>query len=436
MFRRLLLLEPLWLLVLMPMILFPGRLLPASWQPGVVLALFAFWPLRWLHWRLTSGRWIMPLQTPVSLAVLLLLLWLPVNIWAAVDTMRAWEHTGYLLLGVAFFVALVNSPLLQRAPQWLAWLLIAFVTALAVVGPFLMVEAKGLPGVLAVLQRLATPLTARLGETINPNILAGALVALLPIVLAMATAPRVGLDNGRRRWHWLLRLLLFMIVLLIVAVIVLSGSRGAQLAIGASLLIWLFLRYPVLVWTTPLLLIGIAALIDNIDFVALLDSAGGGSAVGGLDERMEIWGRAIYAMQDFAFTGVGIGHFNQVIPLLYPYFLISPSVDIPHAHNWILQVGVDLGFPGLIAWLAVLLALFVLLFNTILHPPSSLARSLAAGLVAALVAILVHGIVDAALWGTKLAFVPWLLFALCVSISTSRQAGETMAVRSSALSLT
>ena len=133
---------------------------------------------------------------------------------------------------------------------------------------------------------------------------------------------------------------------------------------------------------------------------------------------MEIWGRALYALQDFAFTGVGIGHFNQVIPLLYPYFLIAPSVDIPHAHNLVLQIGVDLGFPGLIAWLSLLLTVFVVLVHTVRRPPNPLARALAAGVVAGMTAMLVHGIVDAALWGTKLAFIPWLLFALAMLSAT------------------
>ena len=42
--------------------------------------------------------------------------------------------------------------------------------------------------------------------------------------------------------------------------------------------------------------------------------------------------------------------------------------------------------------------------------------TLALGATAALAAMFVHGLVDAALWGNKMAFLPWLLFALAVSL--------------------
>ena len=52
-----------------------------------------------------------------------------------------------------------------------------------------------------------------------------------------------------------------------------------------------------------------------------------------LDSRVEIWSRALYALQDFPFTGVGLGTFRRVVNLLYPLFLVPPDVDIAHAHN-------------------------------------------------------------------------------------------------------
>ena len=42
--------------------------------------------------------------------------------------------------------------------------------------------------------------------------------------------------------------------------------------------------------------------------------------------------------------------------------------------------------------------------------------SLAAGTASALTAMLVHGVVDTPLWGMKLAFLPWLLFALVTNL--------------------
>jgi putative inorganic carbon (HCO3(-)) transporter len=201
---------------------------------------------------------------------------------------------------------------------------------------------------------------------------------------------------------------------LIVAISALAASRGALIAVAAGVIVVLWLRWPRLGWLLPLLLLAAGGAFLWLGPETLLDQMGSDGAVGGLAERLEIWSRALYALQDFSFTGVGLGAFNQVIPLLYPYFLIPPSVDIPHAHNLVLQVGVDLGVPGLIAWLAILLTVFAHLGVTLRQHRDGLTAALAAGVLGGLVAMLAHGLLDAPLWGTKLAFLPWLLFALAV----------------------
>lgn len=403
---RLLRFEPLWVAGVAVFVLFPGRWLPVAWQPVVVAALFAGWPLRWLATR----RFLPP--APLHIALGVLLLWLPVNIWAAVDTVIAWQAAGYLLLGVASYGATIAWAPLRQRPQMLAWLLVTLAGLLAVTGPLLPTPEVAWP-LIGPLQQAVAPVTSRLGESINPNILAGAIVVLLPLVVALA----VGAPSAPAK-HWL-RGLLGLLAGLIVVVVVLAASRGALLGVGAGLLIVIAWRWPRLAWVAP---ISVAAGVVTSIWLApatWLEQLGSGGAVGGMDERIEIWSRALYALQDFSFTGVGLGAFNRVIPLLYPYFLISPAVDIPHAHNLVLQVGVDLGIPGLVAWLALLLTVFALLVSVLRRHAHDLTSTLAAGVTGGLVAMLMHGVLDAPLWGTKLAFVPWLLFALAVLLGAS-----------------
>lgn len=61
--------------------------------------------------------------------------------------------------------------------------------------------------------------------------------------------------------------------------------------------------------------------------------------------RPELWSSALYGIQDFPFTGMGMNTFRQVVHVLYPLFSISPEMDIGHAHNEFLQAGLDLGIP-------------------------------------------------------------------------------------------
>jgi putative inorganic carbon (HCO3(-)) transporter len=400
-------LEVVWLLCLAPFLLLPGRFLPVSYQWLAVMAAFLFWPIR----KAISGRF--SISTPINLCVLLILLWLPVTIWASVDRARSWEVAGYLVFGITLGMALVNWTSTQRQPERIAWVLLALGTLLLLLGPLLIVDHGASFAPLASLQRLGEPVARRLGETMNPNVLAGALAVIFPLALALS----LRWDWTSRRW---LSTLSGLLAIGIVAIIVVTASRGSLLAIAAAVPLLLILRWPRLLFLAPVLLLG-AIVLFYLHGPTLLDQLAAGPATSGFAERVEIWQRALYAMQDFPFTGIGLGTFDRVIPLLYPYFLISPAVDIPHAHNLPLQVGVDLGVPGLIAYAALVICLFVMLISPLRRRALALHWTLAAGALGALVAILVGGIFDVANWGVKLAFVDWLLIAMVVVLHRCAQ---------------
>ena len=88
----------------------------------------------------------------------------------------------------------------------------------------------------------------------------------------------------------------------------------------------------------------------------LVEEPGGMTAFGSLNTigfRFEVWRWALAGIQDFPFTGCGLGHFRQVVRLLYP-LNVDPGYDIAHAHNIFLQIALDVGLPGLMAYLAML----------------------------------------------------------------------------------
>jgi O-antigen ligase len=135
-----------------------------------------------------------------------------------------------------------------------------------------------------------------------------------------------------------------------------------------------------------------------------------------LSGRVEIWSRAIYGIQDFPFTGMGMNNFRRIVPILYPLFTISPNVDIAHAHNHLLQAALDLGLPGLVAYLALWLALAALLWQSWRQTSSLWLRGLALGFAGSLLAYFVYGLLDAVALGAKPGFVFWFLAGLVVSL--------------------
>ena len=144
--------------------------------------------------------------------------------------------------------------------------------------------------------------------------------------------------------------------------------------------------------------------------------------LGGLDGRLEVWSRAIYMLQDFPFTGIGMGTFKQIANAMYPFFLAGPNADVPHAHNLFLQVGVDLGLPGLVAWLSLLMLASVCAWQTWHRAALGGDRRLmgiGAGLLSSQVALIVHGLLDAATWDTRPAVIVWALWGLAVAARRS-----------------
>lgn len=136
----------------------------------------------------------------------------------------------------------------------------------------------------------------------------------------------------------------------------------------------------------------------------------------GLSGRLEIWQRAFYAIQDFPLAGLGMGTFEPVVHVLYPLFTISPATSFGHAHNNLLQVAVDLGLPGLIAYLALWFLAAAMLRRIWCSALTFWHRPLTVGLSAALLASFVWGLAEAVPLGGRPGFIFWFLLALITSL--------------------
>ena len=252
------------------------------------------------------------------------------------------------------------------------------------------------------------------GQTIHANVIAGVLVLLLPFAILPLLWPVMLLKGKSART--LLRVLASLLAFGTFSLIVLTQSRGGYLAVAAALIVLLLLRWPRLLYLAPVGLLAAAVTIFWLGPQQIFNLLGADITFGGSQFRVEVWTNALRALRDFPFTGIGFGTFDRVIPLLYPYRTVN-GAEVTHAHNLLLQIGVDLGLPGLVAWLAFLMMLFAMAIRVLRHTErNSLHFALAAACLASLVGMLVHGVLDAATWSSKLAFIPWLIYAQIVLV--------------------
>jgi putative inorganic carbon (HCO3(-)) transporter len=374
------------------------RLLPLAVGVAVL-----FWPLR----RLVYGRF--GRRTPLDWGVALLLLMLLVTLWATPLPEATRPDALLLCAGMLFFYAVVN------------WAKDAQRLRLLTLGTALMGLALTLVAIISVdwfVNKLAfipavfyERFNTLFADTIQPNVMAGYLVILLPPSAALLLFAWGQLKSR-------LRLGLVFISLVILVILFLTKSRGAWMGLAAAALLLAALRWRRGWLLLPAgLLVGIAILVV-IGIGPVLDALATSGSINGVAARLEIWSRAIYMIQDFPITGSGMGIFGQLADALYPFFLVAPG-SIPSAHNIYLQVAVDLGIPGLIAWLSI----FGLVAGCAwggyrrgrdLRDPWVMA--LGAGLLASQLAMAVHGLTDTTTWGmVRPAPLVWGLWGLAVA---------------------
>ncbi len=379
--------------------------------PALVVAA-CFWPIRWLAYRRLSAR------TAGDWAAGGLLLLIPVTLWAT--ALPEITRTGVLqlLTGLALFYAAVNWADGRSRLGWLRAGLVLAGLGLALIAPF---STALLSGKFSFLPRGWARLPNLLSETVNPNVMAGILIVLVPLALA-------ALLFSWRRLRRIELALMAVAAVVSLAVIPLTESRSALISLAAALLVLIALRWRWGWVALPLsaLAAGLGIARIGVERVAALFSAG--SAIGGLSGRPEVWSRALYMIQDFPFTGVGMGSFKPVANLLYPFFTLGPDADVPHAHNLALQVAVDLGLPGVIAWLALAGLVFAGAWQVYRRGRASgdgWLTGLGAGLLASQAALVLHGLTDAVTWGTRPAVLVWAVWGLAMAAWNLRERADS-----------
>jgi putative inorganic carbon (hco3(-)) transporter len=390
-------------------------------------------------------------RTPLDWALLLLAVMLLVSLWATFSIAFSLPKIAGLVFGLGLFYSVVARG--RAAPGgWgeVAAVYLALGAGVAAVGLLGTRWSAKIPVLTAIAARLPADLITLPGAEngLQPNEVAGVLVWVAPVAVALAGAVWLNFDvlaESHGRAHITAAgVLLTFVALGTAGVLVLTQSRSGLLGLAAALLTMVSLgwwarpgshlaapvpgRRPI--WligsvTALALMVGVGFLFRQPIAAAsrqfLAPAASGPAsddALNTLDARVEIWSRAIYGIEDFPFTGMGLNTFRKLVNVLYPLFTISPDIDIAHAHNTWLQVALDLGLPGLVAYLGVWLATLVMLFQSLRRsaPVAPLLWALALGLLGALAGSFGYGLTDTVALGARPGFLWWMLLALAVLV--------------------
>ena len=402
-----------------PFLLFPS--VRSELTVGALILLVVYWIVQ-----LTADRRALA-RTPFHGAMLIWALMTGIGtLVSAFPDVTLPKATG-LLLGAAVWQFLARTVTDRRLLRWAVIGLWAFGLAVTVVGVISVRWPEKVPFVSRwvdiALPSTAVELPGGPESGVSANQLAGMLVFYLPLPMSRLLAWRF----QDKRW---LRQLPSLLVTGVIGVLILltqsrSGWIGSVLGTGMLLILWGAILPPsrtrFILW--GLCVLGVLGLVAGGFAIgperlqALWEEPRGMTALGNLGTlgfRQEVWRWAAVAVQDFMFTGTGLGTFREVVRLLYP-LNVPPSYDIAHAHNIFLQAALDVGIPGLIAYLALLGVAGVVSLRVARRDVAL--RPLALGLLSGLGAFHFYGILDALAPGSKPALVFWYALGLLSALS-------------------
>jgi putative inorganic carbon (HCO3(-)) transporter len=392
----------LWLLsVPVTLMLFSGRV--PIWIIGASLSLI---PIPWVCRRAAKGY--LTVCTPMDLPIVILLSMALVGLYPSVDSSMSMPVLYKMIVEFALFYGLVNSFHSERR----IWITVA-VLLVAGAGASLLglVGVEGIAydfsAILGTHEDFVLQLVRRLNEAgFNANIVGGTLAMLFPLNLSLFCF-------GSKR---LSRPLLAFSLLLIGATVLLTQSRGALVGLAVALVVMAIWRSRWFALLVPLALIGLFVVSQHLGVEQIVDFLLTTEATRSAQARFELWQRAIYMLQDFPFTGIGLGTFSRVATIMYPFFLLNPDAIVPHAHNLFLQAGVDLGIPGLVAFIAFLTAFSFTAVKSLRMAKGTELEPLAIGLLCGFVVYLSHGLLDYVTHSTKPGTAIWAIMGLTVAL--------------------
>jgi len=406
--------------------------------------------------------------TSLNISVLVLAVMLLVSLWATYSIEQSLEKITGLVLGLGVFYAVVRES--RRPGGWWRSVTVFLLGGLAWAGlGFLSMDYQTrfsfLTPVVSCIPRLIQDLPGPdLG--LQHNAVGGTILWYLPMLVGLSwILKKYKIENIKNKiegWvkgkklsgiaAWGIRFIVWLGTIFMGLVLLLTQSRGGYLAFGLTGVGFLIL---VLRRKGRLILSGVAVLGFSGVMVWMISAGGWDAWIEGLGlagqtgysletigSRLEIWTRAIYGLEDFPLTGMGMNTFREVVHVLYPFFNISPDLDIAHAHNEFLQVGLDLGLPGMIAFISIYLIAFWTLLETwraavlMKGRPSPvpseakggsplqkkwnqdplLIKTIVLGLGGGLFGHMVFGMLDAISLGAKPGIFFWILLALIVGL--------------------
>jgi len=391
-----------WLQLLIFVVLAPVFLFPRIERAWIFIIIPVVWLVSW------RCRGVLLTRTALDLSILLLSFQVLITCFIVPDIWVSLPKISGFLYGLVVFYAIIfllkNSRFIHMGIH-LFMLGSIFFAALGLLGMRRMElhVNKKLDLLMNIRDRVPVLKFNLPGAELgfHPNAVGGTLVLMIPLLLVFF----IWFAKKNKR----LMLMAGLFLLVEIGILLLTLSRGSWLAVFiASLFIVLqFVKKKRLIVLISLLFLTAAV----VSYVALVGPrnirASSNEIEGKILSRGQLWAWGADYVDQHPVTGIGM---NQV--RMNPWVQYHTS----HLHNQFVHTAAELGLPGLIAYLAILLGAGFMSIEVWRKERNEYMRLAVLGLGSGQLAFMIFGIADSVPLGAKSGIIFWISLALITGI--------------------
>jgi len=278
--------------------------------------------------------------TPMNAWVILFMIVYALSAVASMNLATSLQVALLVLSFIAFYFVLVNSITTRKELEVLLTLFVAIGFIVALYGIYQYIFVGSFASSSFVDKEMFADISTRVSGTFdNPNVMGEYLLLVIPVALTFLWKAK----------GWFQKLIVFGVVGVMIVSLALTYSRGCYLGIAACIGIFLLLINLKFILA---FLAGLVAMPFVLpDSILNRFTSIGNTGDSSTSYRISIWKGAIDMIKDYWYRPIGQGTvaFNRIYPL-YSY----SGVGAEHTHNLFLQLIIETGILGIVAFIGIL----------------------------------------------------------------------------------
>jgi hypothetical protein len=144
--------------------------------------------------------------------------------------------------------------------------------------------------------------------------------------------------------------------------------------------------------------------------------------------RIGIWSSALRIIAEYPLTGAGLNTYrNAAVRQQYPVLEMPTDAIIPHAHNEVLQIGADMGIPGMIGFVMLHATAFWMLWR-VWNRGGAYHQWIALGTASAIAAHGLFALADAITLWDRFSWLSWVFLGIAGGLYVSLKYGKILPV--------